>query len=147
MLENRLVVRLMGYWERLRKDDVLPDFKKNNPAIIEDLWQQCFVLHILPARTGAYKYEYLGDKIKTLYGHDYTGMTFDFHNRQFPNSIISTGLQNMIFAEKHDAPREENGQVPGNAGKIIKYRTILLPFGSEKAGLTHIVCGVSYREF
>jgi hypothetical protein len=75
------------------------------------------------------------------------GRTVNMSNKQFPDSIIVPRLQaiNSLFDLKE--PQEDTGQMPMSTGKFIKYRTILLPFGSAKAGLTHIVAGVSYREF
>lgn len=145
-MEKRLVIRLMGYWERLRNGDPLPDFKKNNPAMIEDLWTQCFVLSIAPPRGAVYKYEYLGDKVKDVYGGDISGRSFELQNRQFPNSIIARRLQEMVKTGTK-TPQEDSGHTPSADGKLIKYRIVLLPFGNEKSGLTHIIVGISFREF
>lgn len=147
MYENRLIVRLNDYWNRLKKDDVLPDFKKNNPAMIEDLWQQCFVLSIVPTKFPVYKYEFLGDKVKAVYGRDITGTVVDLNSKQFPNSIISPKLKKIVELAEINQPLEEQGQTPSKGSKFIKYRMILLPFGNEGAGLTHIVAGLSFREF
>ncbi len=147
MNDNRLINRLIEYWKRLKKDDILPDFKKNNPAAIEDIWEQCFVLSTIPSNFIAYKYEYLGKKITHLYGKDVVGKSINMKDKQFPNSIIVPRLQAINSLSDLKEPQEDVGQMPLSSGKIIKYRTILLPFGNEKDGLTHIVAGVSYREF
>ncbi len=147
MNDNRLVNRLVDYWKRVKKDDLLPDFKKNNPASIEDIWQQCFVLSIIQPNFTGYKYEYMGDKIIKIYGKDLMGRTMSLSNRQFPDSIISPRLKSINSLSDLKEPQEDMGQMPAPGGKFIKYRTILLPFGNEKAGLTHIVAGVSYREY
>ncbi len=147
MNDNRLTVRLMDYWKRLKKDDVIPDFKKNNPAMIEDLWEQCFVLSVVPPNCSGYKYEYIGKEIKKIYLKDLLGMTFDLKNGQFPNSVIVPKLQVMNTLIDIKTPQEDSGQMPIAGGKIIKYRTIMLPFGNEKSGITHVVVGVSCREF
>lgn len=147
MNDNRLVDRLVNYWKRIKKDAILPDYKKNNPASIEDLWQQCFVLSIIPPNCAGYKYEYLGEKIIKIYGADLLGRTMNMSNKQFPDSILVPRLKAINSLLDLKEPQEDVGQMPSPAGKLIKYRTILLPFGNEKAGLTHIVAGVSYREF
>ncbi len=147
MNDNRLTARLIDYWKRIKKDDVIPDFKKNNPALIEDLWEQCFVLSIIPPNCAAYKYEFLGKEIKRIYARDLLGMTFDLKNGQFPNSVIVPRLKVMNSLFDLKSPQEDSGQMPIVGGKIVKYRTIMLPFGNEKSGITHIVIGVSYREF
>lgn len=146
MNDNRLIVRLSDYWNRIKKDDLIPDFRKNNPASIEDLWEQCFVLSIVPPDLFCFKYEYLGEKIQKIYGSDLTGTIVNIKNKQFPNSVIVPKLQSINILSDMK-PSEDSGQMPHDSGKIIKYRTVLLPFGNESKGLTHIVVGVSFREF
>lgn len=147
MHDNRLTTRLIDYWNRLKKDDVIPDFKRNNPAMIEDLWDQCFVLYIIPPDCSAYRYEYLGEKIKEMYGRDITGTFVDLKNRQFLNAVIIPRLQVMKSLLDMKTPQEDSGQLPTKTRQFVKYRIIMLPFGSEQSGVTHIVVGVSYREF
>jgi hypothetical protein len=146
MNDNRLIVRMLDYWKRIKKDEILPDFRKNNPTMIEDLWQQCFVLSLVPGHLTTFKYEYMGDKIKSAYIDNIINMTFDLKSKQFPSSIIAPKLQNVLKVMEMKSPHEDQGQMPGPNGKFLKYRTILLPFG-DKNGLTHIVVGVSFREF
>jgi len=147
MLEQRLVVRLLGYWERVKKEDIMPDFRRNNPAMIEDLWGQCFVISVVPPSCKAYKYEYLGDKIRVLCTGDITGKTFDAQNKYSGNSLVTPKMEAIIALMELKKPQEDSGQMPSKNGKFVKYRTILLPFGNENMGITHIVGGVSYREF
>lgn len=147
MNDNRLTERLTKYWSRIKKDEVMPDFRKNNPAVIEDLWEQCFVLSVVPPNCSSYKYEYLGEKIKKIYTDDLIGLTFDLKGRQFPNSVLVPRLRTINSLLELKSPQEDTGKMPISSGKIIKYRTITLPFGNKKAGITHIVVGVSYREF
>jgi len=145
-MEQRLVVRLMGYWERIRKDKPIPDFNKNNPESISDLWQQCFVLSVVAGGEHVYKYEFMGDGLVNLYGKESVGKVFSLRDREFPNNVLATGLKEMFADGVAPAPKEKDGQAVGKAGKIVKYRLILLPFGKDNK-VTHIVCGVSYREF
>lgn len=146
MNDNRLIVRMLDYWNRIRKEELLPDFRKNNPAMIEDLWQQCFVLSVVPGHLTTFKYEYMGDRVKNMYMDNITNMTFDLKSKQFPSSIIAPKLQNVLKVMEMKSPHDDQGQMPGHNGKFIKYRMILLPFGNEKS-LTHIIVGVSFREF
>jgi hypothetical protein len=146
MSENRLVVRMMGYWERIRKDEHLPDFRKNNPAMIEDLWQQCFVLSSAVPKSTIYKYEFIGEKVKDIYKQDLTGQVFDLQGKDFPNLVISPRLRE-IGGLDIPTPQEISGQVSGSGGKIIKYRIILLPFGNQKNVLTHVIAGVSFIKY
>lgn len=147
MSENRLVTRLLNYWQRLKNDEPMPDFRKNNPSMIEDLWGQCFVVAVTAPNSTAYKYVYLGDKIRKIYGGDMDGVIVDIHDRKFPNSVIAPLLKQIKSDSDISDAREYSGNVLSPDGKLIKYRTILLPFGNKKLGLTHIVCGFSYREF
>lgn len=147
MLEQRLVVRLLGYWERIKKEDAMPDFKRNNPAMIEDLWGQCFIISVISIADNAYKYDYLGDKLYALCSNDIKGKTFNARNKGAGNSLVTPRMENITALMELKTPQEDNGQMPTTSGKLIKYRTILLPFGNETAGITHMLGGVSYREF
>ena len=144
MFDQRLTTRLLDYWGRLKKDDVVPDFKKNNPAMVEDLWSQCFVVSIIPQQSLMYKYEYVGDRVKEAYGRDPSGQTVDLKIKQFPNSVVAGALGTVMESK---APQHSEGQAATTTGKMIKYRAILLPFGNEATGLTHVVVGLSYRIF
>jgi len=147
MLEQRLVVRLLGYWERVKKEDSMPDFRRNNPAMIEDLWGQCFILSVVSKSDNAYKYEHLGDQLYALCTSDIKGKTFNAKNKGAGNSLVTPKMENINAIMEQKTPQEDSGQMPSKNGKLLKYRTILLPFGNESAGITHILGGVSYREF
>jgi hypothetical protein len=144
MYEQRLTVRLTQYWQRIRKDAPMPDYKKHNSGAIEDLWPFCFVVSVVPAHKNVYKYDYVGEKIVEAYGKDPSGTTVDLRAERFPNSVIS---RNLPIVADLEAPKELDGNILTDAGKILKYRSVLLPFGSEKAGLTHVLVGLSYRTF
>ena len=147
MSDKRLVIRLVDYWNRIKKDDEIPDFRKNNPTAIEDIWEQCLVLSVVPNNKLTYKYDYLGDKIKKIYGNDLTGVVINLNGKQFPDSIVAPRLKSIHSLSDIKFPQEDTGQMPTDKGKFVKYRTVILPFGNKKAGLTHVVVGVSYREF
>lgn len=146
MNDNRLTSRLLTYWKNIKKNDDLPDFRKNNPALIVDLWEQCFVLSVIPPHFSSYKYEYIGEKIRKIQVRDSMGMTFDLKSAQFPNSILVPRLNTVNSLLELKKPQEYSGQMPSHNGKMVRYRTIMLPFGNDKLGISHIVIGVSYLE-
>lgn len=147
MHDNRLTTRLIDYWNRIRKNDEIPDFKRNNPTSIADLWERCFVLYIIPPNYSAYRYEYIGEKIQEIYGRDITGTFVDAKNRMSINDVIIPRLQTVKTLIEIKTPQEDSGQLPTRNGKFIKYRIVLLPFGNSEGVVTHILIGVSYSEF
>ena len=71
------------------------------------------------------------------------GQTFGPGHNQFPVAVLIRKIH-LVFA--NPAPLVDMGQFVSERGKIIKYRSCLLPFGTQGV-VTHIVVGLSWREF
>lgn len=146
MHEKRLTARLTKYWERIKKDDPLPRFVKFNPSAIEDVWENCFQLKSLSesAEKRSYTYEYMGDKLVEAYGRSLVGQQAGAHFKNLPGSAI---LKKLPELESKLEPVYDDGQFINDKHKVVKYRACLLPFGDVDSGLTHVVCGLSWKSF
>jgi hypothetical protein len=144
MQEQRLTLRLMRYWELIRKNSPFPEFFHFNSAVIEEIWPYCFMVSVDKAREGSYKYEYMGEPLTELYGQDMTGLTVDPNMTEFPGGVI-IGRLGTVVANK--APVHDEGHLVNKQGQLVKYRACLLPLGNEKMGVTHIIAGLSCRYF
>ncbi len=146
MQDKRLTKRLTDYWDRLRKDAVLPQWEKFNPGAFDDIWKQCCGWRVEPGGTNShvYTYEYVGSAVKQALGSDPTGQMFTSHFKNFPGARIVQGIDEVVSKK---APHTDEGQFINEDSKVVKYRSCLLPFGKKDGKVTHIVLGLSWGLF
>lgn len=145
MHEQRLTDRLTNYWNLVRKDDPVPDFARFNISAIEDVWQQCILFTVQPGQSGNHNVNFynVGQKVRSIYGANMLGHTVSSSQKHFQGASIVRKVDDIIA---NPAPLYDEGQFVNDKGKVIKYRSCLLPFGT-KGRITHIVAGLSWREF
>ena len=147
MEDPRITIRLLQYWQMIRKNELFPSIEQFNSAVIGDLWQQCFLVSVdtHAAQNQKFKYEYMGPFIIAAYGKDLTGVTINSEaSKKFPGKMALKKMDEVVSEYR---PMEDSGYFVNEAGKLIKYRACFLPFGTKQGGLTHIMSGFSYREF
>lgn len=145
--EHRLIDRLTSYWNLIRKDAPVPEFVQFNISAIEDVWQQCVLFTVQPTPEGQapnFSFYNIGDKVKAIYGGDMTGRNFSGGQRHFQGASIVRKMSDVIT---NPSPVYDNGQFVNEKSKVVKYRSCLLPFGTKDGKVTHIVAGLSWREF
>ena len=146
MFEQRLTFRLQAHWDTTRREAVMPEFGQFNVGPISDIWQQCMLFTVQPSAPGApaaVQFYKIGDGLRKLYSQDPTGMTVTTAQKHFEGAKIVARMADII-----DNPRAmvEDGQFVNARGKMVKYRSCLLPFGKD-GKVTHIVTGLSWKEF
>lgn len=146
MNEKRLIDRLTSYWDMLPKDKGVPEFTRFNHNMVDEVWGSCLVFTVAPTtsgRTAALTFSQIGDQLRPLYGTDMLGKTFNPNQRQFQAGAV---IRKMDALAANPVPLVDMGQFVTEGGKIIKYRSCLLPFGHEGL-LTHVIAGLSWRAF
>ena len=145
MMEKRLTERLTKYWEVLRQDGALPVFGKFNSAAIDDIWGNCILFTVNKSNDNEKSYTFyrVGDKVKQLYHEDLTGNTLKAKQRAFKGAAVIKRIDEVV---KDGSPIEDAGQFVSPDNKVVKFRSCLLPFGNDNE-VTHIVAGLSWREF
>lgn len=145
MVEHRLTDRLTSYWTLIKRDLPMPDFAQFNISALSDIWQQCILFTVNPSAPGqstSVNFYMLGEKTKALYG-DMAGRSMHAGVKHYQNASIVRRMDDMIAAPQI---MYDEGQFVNDRGKIVKYRSCLLPFGRE-GKVTHILAGLSWREF
>src|SRR5689334_9850553 len=66
-MERRITLRLLSYWEKLRKDRPMPSEKDIDPEDVKDLWGNCYLIRIKNLDKQDYHYDYLGQAIVDAY--------------------------------------------------------------------------------
>lgn len=144
MEDQRLISRLISYWERICSGGSMPRWEQFNATTIEDLWQQCCAWKVdIGGKSPSYTYEYVGKGIKGALGIDPTGTMFTTHFRNFPGARIVREIDTLVTMPK---PLKDESQFVNEQSKVVKYRSCLLPFGNKKR-LTHVVLGLSWKAF
>lgn len=145
MHDQRLVSRLQNYWDLIRRDKPLPEIAQLNPSSIDDMWQQCMKLEVNQnAGKPNYRYQFMGEKLMPMFGHDLTGQILDTRMKQYPYNIISTKLDDILVSREYIIGE---GHFMNERGRVVKYRACWMPFGTEEKGVTHVVVGFSDREY
>lgn len=144
--ELRLTDRLTTYWNLIRKDAAVPEFVQFNISAIEDVWSQCVLFTVQPSAPGqspAVNFYQVGEKVKALYGN-VAGQSMHSGQRHFQGAGIVRRVGEVISSP---TPIQDHGQFVNERSKVVKYRSCLLPFGNKDGKITHVVAGLSWREF
>lgn len=143
MMEKRLTVRMSELWESVAKGEPPPEYVRFNPSSIQDIWPQCFALKFEPGASGG-RIEYIGKQIVSLFAGLKEGSHLSPQMKIFPAAQLIRRFPEVVTDH---AILTDEGQFVNNNNKVVKYRSCLLPFGSKEGGITHVVMGISWREF
>lgn len=147
MYEQRLTTRLMAYWEQIKGTAEFPAYQQINAAAIDDIWQNCIALQVQPrvGDTLSYVYVHCGEAVSRALGRDMRGQALTTNMRFFPGAKIIKRLDEVVLGTT-PTPLLDDGQFVNDNSKVIKYRACLLACGLN-ATISHVVIGVSWREF
>lgn len=140
--ERRLTVRLLSYWEKLRRDRPMPGEQDLDPEHIKDLWGHCFLVHLKDVDKPGYHYTYLGPEIRSAY----TGGLPDEEVGELisPNAAKLTECYKEIRQSRK--PLIDEGEFRNARGDLVRYRQCLLPLGSG-AEVDAVFGAMRYRVF
>lgn len=135
--ENRYHTRLREYWNRLRGTRSFPAEDEVDPDELNDIWNSCFLISIddVTRRLG-YRYSYIGNELIEAYGSDP-------NQAQSAAELVSTTHKNMV--QKFDEARKTKAPVIDESEFVnidhinIRYRSCILPLGSAKGEVTHLI--------
>lgn len=142
--EQRLTKRLLGYWEILQKDKIIPQIERFNSAAVEDIWHQCITLSVDTRRATIFKIENMGSHIVAIHGNDISGNIVDAATMMFPGSAMHKQLLGVVASAHY---QKADGMFLNEKSEMVKYRACYLPFGSEQKGVTHIIVGLAFSAF
>ncbi len=139
-IERRITLRLVAYWERVRGNKVMPCEADINPDDIEDLWDDCFLVHAQDLLQPDYNYTYLGTNVAYMYAEGIKNGGID-SLENFNASKLSKGYQKVIDTKK---PVLEEGGLTNALGRTVLYRQCLLPLGNGDS-VEAILGGIRYK--
>lgn len=141
-IERRITLRLLAYWEKLRKDRLMPTEAEVNSDDIWDLWGSCFLVRAVDLAKPDCSYTHIGQSILDAYRHgipedDAAGMISPDASR------IADSCIKVIETSK---PLLEEGEFSNPHGDIIKYRQCLLPLGDGRK-VKAVFGGMNFKLF
>lgn len=127
IIERRLGLRLLAYWEKRRQLRAMPQEADILPEDLNDFWNDCFMVS-LSGPDGVYNLRYRGARI----------------DAQWP--LADAFAASVAIVKDKCIPLLEEGAFRNSRGEIVKYRQCLLPLGDE-ATVTAIFGGVRFKAF
>lgn len=142
VLERRITLKLIAYWEKLRKGRLMPVEDDIDPDYLKDLWDYCFLIHVKDLDKPDYNYTYLGDAIKRAYQGELSGENNS--NVASPNAKeLAISYEKVI---RTCAPLLDEGEFVNMHNDMVKYRQCLLPLG-ENGNVDAIFGGMRFKVF
>ncbi len=143
MLERRITLRLIAYWEKLRRGNVMPTEDDIDPDYLKDLWDYCFLIHVKDLDKPDYNYTYLGDAIKKAYQGELSSVE-EGSMVASPNAKeLAVSYEKVI---KTCTPLLDEGEFVNMHNDVVKYRQCLLPLG-ENGKVDAIFGGMRFKIF
>ena len=114
MLERRLSLRLLAYWERARGQRLMPLESDIRAEDLHDVWEDCFMLQIIERNPLNFEVIHRGKRL----------------HEGWPQVSHLEGSINTLLSKR--GPMLEDGQIYDASGEVLKYRLCLLPLGDER---------------
>jgi len=144
IVERRINLRLLSYWEKLRHGRAMPSEEEVKADDLPDLWDCCFIIRTsdLYKEPANCTYSYLGQTIIDSYHQGHT--KGDSGKMISPSPANSS--QNFRQVIENAKPLLEEGEFNNQNGELVKYRQCLLPLGRGDT-VEAIFGGMSFKIF
>ena len=140
--ERRITIRMLSYWEKLRRNRVMPSVNDVNPEDLQDLWDNCFIVHLKDVGNADQNSTYIGKAILDAYQQ---GLSEEDDHR-----LISPDLETFMHHHKaiFESPKPllEEGEFDNTLLGTVKYRQCILPLG-ENGKVEAILGGMHFKVF
>ncbi len=139
LIERRITIRLLAYWEKLRRGRDMPAEDDLDPKDLHDMWDHCFLVQVNGGDPD-YHYAYLGPAIIAAYHGKLTPS--DAELLVSPHAEKMAGHYRQIV--ESGKPVVDEGEFHNASNQRVKYRQCLLPLGQE-GRVVAIFGGMRYR--
>lgn len=139
-VERRMVRRVHVFWEHLRRGKPMPGMSDLDPHRLPVPWPACFLLAV-NRDSAANTFEYVGADLRLDCGRDLTGRSPDDVP---PATLLREALRDLDEAVGGAGPVTREGELARRNTDRIYYRSILLPFGRDRATPDTILGAVSW---
>lgn len=141
--ERRITVRLIAYWEKLRKQNLMPSEADLDPDDLQDLWDYCFLIRVKDLDKTDYNYTYLGKSILRAYLGD---LVYDNNEHTIASPNANSLAASYAKVIETRSPVVEEGEFMNLHNDVVKFRQCLLPLG-ENGNVDAIFGGMRFKVF
>ena len=127
VIERRITLRLLAYWEKLRRDKIMPSEEELDPDDLQELWDYCFLIHTKDLSKEDYNYTYIGKELQKAYHGELTKA--DCLDLSSLNARKLSGNYETVINSK--TPLIDEGEFVNMHNDLVKYRECLLPLGCD----------------
>lgn len=141
-LERRLSIRMVSYWDRLRKENPLPPYEKLRRESLSDIWGSSIIFTVSKRDKHLYyQYLHVGEDIRQLIGSGMVGQEVMQNPNFLPLKPLVVVMDDVI---RNPRALEHNGQFVDMHGHMTKYRSCILPFGRDEQHVSHCMVGLTW---
>jgi hypothetical protein len=135
--EHRYHSRLKQHWDSIRGDRAFPREQDVNPEAIRDIWDSCFLICIddVTRRVG-YRYSYMGQHLVEAYGNDEDNAEITLTLKPTDNALMVRHFNDALQTRQ---PVLDEAEFVNRKHIPIRYRSCILPLGTEDGTITHLL--------
>jgi hypothetical protein len=139
-VERRGTVRLRVLWNRLRRNKALPSMNDLNPDQLPVKWDACFIVALHDGGPG--ELDFVGEVLAGQCGMDLVGCSV----ADVPgHTVLARALAAKDTVLATAEPEIVEGEVDLASGERALFRTILMPFGSDRETVDTLVGAATFK--
>lgn len=142
--QARINERLLEYWEELKGDRAFPLESEVRPEDIKEIWDNCFLVAIVPEEEPRFKYSYLGQDIIEAYGAEGDSRAV-CEELVYPAPAPLT--KKFADIEANATVEKEDNEFTNAKGLTVKYRSVMMPLGLADGSVGFILGGMKWKAF
>lgn len=139
-MERRATVRLRILWDRLRRGRPLPSMNDLNPDQLPVKWTACFIVALHDGAPG--EFDFVGGDLTEQCSTDLAGRSVADVPAQTVLARALTARDTVLATAE---PEIVEGEVTLEMGGTALFRTILMPFGSDRQTVDTLVGAATYK--
>ena len=147
MIEKKLVNNMINYWNSLDLGDTaIPTIDKLNieSPLIKEIWDKCLSATITDQNKMSLRYEHIGSEVKDLFGDNCEALELKEASLSYNPVTKIIGKVKAQSVKKNIKPVTDSSYFELPDGRIIRYRSCLLPFGKGEI-LENVIIGFSWK--
>ena len=127
MLERRLIIRLLSYWEeKCNGRPILPEQEVDRDEL-QDVWDDCFLIRLSDTAGNQFRVIYHGTNLPPFWPD---------------HAVLAPKVKAIVEKRIH---LMEDAEITDASGTLLKYRQCLLPLG-EGEQVTAILGGARFKK-
>src|SRR3989338_5134594 len=139
-IERRMELRILRLWWDARRDDEFPSFEVISKQELDRQWPAIILLAV-PDDGGEPVFERIGEDYAAGAGDALIG-------KPFSEAEEGTTIRRIFdyYGEvmEKKVPVTVSGEIPGENGDLLCYRSIILPLGNDIKTVNFLLCAASF---